>query len=82
MSQVLGMGTGAQTGVGGGCETRNELSKTASCYSRKYAFEATPELKHKFKSRDTKPSFQTSSGDQEQEQDRDGFKMGLGSAPT
>lgn len=28
-----------------------------------------------------KPSFQTSSGDQEQEQDGDGFKMGLGSAP-
>lgn len=59
-----------------GCDLKKKM------LSRKYAFEATPELKHKFKSRDTKPSFQTSSGDQEQEQDRDGFKMGLGSAPT
>lgn len=47
-------------------EARNEVSKTDLCHSRKtcVTFEPTPELKYKFKSRDTKLSFRVS-GDQE-----------------
>lgn len=47
------LGTRAQTQGGGAVkpETRSEVSKTDPCYSRKYTFERTSELKHKFKSR-------------------------------